>query len=466
MLKLYNTLTRKKEIFKPLKEKVSLYTCGPTVYWFAHIGNLRTYIFEDILKRILKYNDFEVEHVMNITDIGHLTSDEDDGEDKMIKALKREGKELNEESILEIADYYTKAFRNDLKELNIKEPDHWLKATENIQEQINMIKKIFDNGYAYETDQAVYFDTLKIKDYGRLARLDIKNLKEGARVDKKEDKKNPTDFALWIKAKREHKNHIMNWNSPWGKGFPGWHIECSAMSIKRLGKEIDIHCGGIDHIPVHHTNERAQNIAFVGKPIVKFWLHGEFLVFKNEKMSKSKNNIMTLEGLKKKGFEPLAYRYLCLGAHYRSQLSFSVESLKASQSALDKLREKVREFKKDKKETKSNQFNKYLKEFKLLINDDLNMPQALALAWKIVKDAQISNYEKHNLLLDFDRVFGLRLKEIKKIKISSEVKDLITKRNKYREQKKWDQADKIRKKIEKLGYQIEDSEKGTAIKKD
>jgi cysteinyl-tRNA synthetase len=465
MLKLYNTLTRKKESFKPFNTKqVHLYTCGPTVYWFAHIGNLRTYIFEDILKRTLQYNNYKVKHVMNITDVGHLTSDADSGEDKMIKALKREGKELNQESILEIADYYTKAFQKDLKSLNIQEPDIWCKATEYIEEQKELIKKIITNGYAYETDKAVYFDTLKLKEYPELAQLDLGQQEEGVRVKKQEDKKNPTDFALWIKLKGEHKNHIMNWDSPWGKGFPGWHVECSAMSIKNLDSEIDIHCGGIDHIPVHHTNERAQNIAAIEKPIVRFWMHGEFLILKDGKMSKSKGNIKTLKNLEEKGYDPLAYRYLCLGAHYRSQLIFSEESLRAAENGLKNLREKIKRFKEGEKTNKTPQFEKYIQEFQKIINDDLDMPKALALTSKMINDDSISNFEKYNLLLEFDKVFGLGFKNIKAIKVPEKIKELVKKRSQYRKERKFKKADQIRKKIKELGYQIEDRDEKTIIK--
>jgi len=466
MLKLYNTLTRKKEIFKPFKNKeVELYTCGPTVYLFAHIGNLRTYIFEDILKRTLEYNGYRVKHVMNITDVGHLTSDSDSGEDKMIKALKREGKELNEKSMLEIADFYTKAFKKDLKLLNIEEPNIWCKATDNIEEQINLIKEIVKNGYAYETDNAVYFDTLRLKEYRELAKLDMGGLKNRARVKERSEKKNPTDFVLWVKLKGEHKNHIMNWGSPWGEGFPGWHIECSAMSIKYLSDKIDIHCGGVDHIPIHHTNERAQNIAATKKPIVKIWMHGEFLILKTGKMSKSKGENIILQNLIEKGIDPLAYRYLCLSAHYRSKLTFSFETLKGAEQALNNLREKVREFKKSKDVLETSKFKNYLKKFNSFINDDLDIPQALALMWKMIKDNKLSGKEKYELLLSFDSVFGLRLQDVKKIKISQEIKELIKKREQFRKENNWKKADSIRKKIEKLGFQIEDVEGKSLVKK-
>lgn len=466
MLKFYNTLSRKKEVFRPLKDKrVGLYTCGPTVYWYAHVGNLRTYIFEDILRRVLEYNGYKVKHVMNITDVGHLTSDTDTGEDKMLKALKREGKELNEKSMLEIADFYTKAFKKDLQLLNIKEPTVWCKATENIKEQIDLVKKLFKAGLAYETKEAVYFDTSKFKDYGKLARLNIKGLREGARVPKRIGKRNPTDFALWLKLVGEHKNHIMNWDSPWDKGFPGWHVECSAMSIKHLGKKFDIHCGGIDHIPVHHTNERAQNIGAIGHPVVRFWMHGEFLILKEGRMGKSERNIIILNDLIKKEINPLAYRYLCLTTHYRSKLTFSWKSLEGAQNALKKLYQKTAEIKPTRASLESKRVKNYQKRFLDFINDDLNMPKALALLWKIIEDKNVSNSEKYALLIDFDKVFGLGLEKVKKEKIPEEILKLVRERERYRLQKNWQKADEVRRKIQKLGYQVEDTKQGPKVKK-
>jgi len=467
MLKLYNTLSRKKEVFRPLKnKKVGLYTCGPTVYWYAHIGNLRTYIFEDILKRVLEYNGYKVKHVMNITDVGHLTSDTDTGEDKMLKALKREEKELNEKSMLEIADFYTNVFKNNLRQLNIKKPDIWCRATDYIKEQIDLIKKLFENGFAYETKTAVYFDTTRLENYGELARLDLKGLREGVSTKKRTDKKNPTDFALWLKLVGNHKKHIMNWESPWGKGFPGWHLECSAMSIKNLGKEFDIHCGGIDHIPLHYTNERAQNIGALGHPAVRFWLHGEFLVLKEGRMGKSERNIINLDGLIKKGFNPLAYRYLCLTTHYRSKLTFSWKSLEGAQNALKKFYEKTAEIKSIKAGSfESEKAKDYQKKFLVFINDNLNMPKALALTWEIIENKNLSNSEKYALLIDFDRIFGFGLKEMKKEKIPKEILKLVKLREKYRIQQNWQKADEMRKQIRKLDYKIEDTPQGPKVKK-
>ncbi|MBD3208782.1 MAG: cysteine--tRNA ligase [Candidatus Nealsonbacteria bacterium] len=494
-LKLYNTLTRKKEAFKPLEgKKVKLYACGPTVYWYAHIGNLRTYIFEDILKRVLEYNGYQVKHVMNITDVGHLTSDSDSGEDKMVKAIKREGKELNKESMLEIAERYTRAFQKDLKSLNIKDPDIWCKATEYIQEQIGLVKEIVENGFAYETEKAVYFDTSKLEGYGELAKLDMEGLKEAARAPKREDKKNPTDFALWLKLKGEHKNHIMNWDSPWGKGFPGWHVECSAMSIKNLGERFDIHCGGIDHIPVHHTNERAQNIAAKGHPVVNFWMHGEFLVLKEGRMGKSEGNIITVEDIKDKGISPLTYRYLNLTAHYRSKLVFGWKELESAQNALNNLEliqttpvsseEKASEKEKEVKEHLSEKDN----EFSVAINNDLNMPQALAVLWKVIDYEHILDEKRlvNDNTLDlfkeqisrWNKVFGLprvrvsmkvllseKLKISGKKKIPAKVWGLVEKREEYRKNKEWDKADKARKELEDSGWTIEDTPEGPMARK-
>ncbi len=468
MLKLYNTLGKEKQDFKPLnKNVVGLYACGPTVYDFVHIGNLRTYIFEDILRRVLEYNRYNVRHIINITDVGHLVSDADSGEDKMLKALIREGKELNRESMLDIADYYTQAFKNDLQALNIKEPVVWCKATEHIQEQIDMVKKLLENGYAYETDTAVYFDTAKLKEYGELANLDLEGQQAGISVEKRSDKKNPHDFALWLKLVGEHKKHIMNWDSPWGKGFPGWHIECSAMSIKYLDERFDIHCGGTDHIGLHHTNERAQNIGAFGHPVVNFWMHGGFLTMKADKMSKSKHNFITLQELEKQGYSPLSYRYLCLNAHYRSYLTFSFEALKNSQNALNNLFKEIRKLKKLSavKIMESQAAKDFKNEFLEIINNDLNMPQALALMWKLVKTEMVDSKEKYNILLDFDNVLGLGFDDIgaEDIKIPKKVKILAEKRDKYRQEGDFEKADFIRKEIESMGYRVEDTDKGTII---
>jgi cysteinyl-tRNA synthetase len=458
MLWLYNTLKRKKEIFKPLKDKkVGLYTCGPTVYWFAHIGNLRTYIFEDLLKRILIYNGYKVKHVMNITDVGHLVSDQDVGEDKILVTAKRERK-----SAKEVARFYEKVFKRDLKRLNILEPDVWIRATKTIKDQIELIKILEKRGFTYVIEDGVYFDTSKLKKYGRLWPQKMKIL-PGARVEMVPGKKNPTDFALWKFAKGRKE---MVWDSPWGKGFPGWHTECVVMAIKELGIPFDIHCGGVDHILIHHTNEIAQAEAAFSKILARYWLHGEFLLVEGKKMAKSLGNIYTLDDLLKKGFNPLAFRYLCLGTHYRSKLNFTFESLKSAQNALENLYEKVRELKSTKNKQRATKNGKrYKREFLEFINDDLDTPKALALMWKLIGDQKISNKEKYKILLDFDRIFGLGLERVKRIKIPQEIKELVKIREEYRKEGEFEKADEIREKIKEMGYWIEDTKEGPRIKK-
>lgn len=469
MLKLFNTLSRKKEIFKPLKnKKVGLYTCGPTVYWFAHIGNLRTYLFEDILKRTLEYNKFKVKHIMNITDVGHLTSDADTGEDKIEKGAKREKK-----SAEEIVDYYTKAFEKDIERLEIKTPDLLPKATDHIKEQINLIKVLEKKGFVYQILDGIYFNTSKIKDYGKLAGLKKVKRKSCARIKPSVDKKNPRDFALWKFTPAGIKRQ-MEWDSPWGKGFPGWHTECVVMSIKYLGIPFDIHCGGIDHISIHHTNEIAQAEAAYEKNLSNYWLHGEFLVLEKGRMGKSEGNIIILDDLIKKNFNPLAYRYLCLGTHYRKKLAFSWRSLQYAQNTLDKLYEKFAEIKSgmttEKKDISKKDISlsmslssNYLKKFLNFIDNDLNTPRALALMWDMLKDKKISNKEKYNLLIKFDKIFGL-FSKIKEIKTPAKIKKLAQSREKFRAEKNWTKSDEIRKEIEEMGYEIEDTENGFKLK--
>ncbi|MCK5043602.1 cysteine--tRNA ligase [Candidatus Pacearchaeota archaeon] len=451
-LKLYNTLSRKKESFKPIKKGVvGIYGCGPTVYSHQHIGNLFRYVFEDYLIRILKYNNYKVKHVMNVTDVGHLTSDADVGEDKMEKAARKEGKKAKE-----IADYYLKLFRDDLKKLNIQEPNIWCKATEHIKEQIELIKRLEKKGYTYKTSDGIYFDTSKFKDYEKLAKLNIKGLQAGKRVKVKE-KKNKTDFALW-KFSEKPGVRQQEWNSPWGIGFPGWHIECSAMSMKYLGETFDIHTGGEDHISVHHPNEIAQSEAATGKKFVNYWLHSRWLLFKGEKMSKSRGGIYILSELEKKEFNPLEYRYLCLTTHYRKQLNFSLDTLKKAQIAYKRLKNIISEISNDKKINE-----KYLKAFDSAINDDLNMPVALQILWKLVRDEKAKG--KINTIKKMDEVFGLDLLKKEKIEISKELGKLIRERETARKNKDWDEADKIREKINKLGYSLKDTKAGTRVEK-
>ncbi|MBI5798249.1 cysteine--tRNA ligase [Candidatus Woesearchaeota archaeon] len=458
-MKLYNTLDRKKETFSPITQnEVKLYTCGATVYNYAHIGNLRTYVFEDILKRTLLFNGYKVKHVMNITDVGHLTSDADEGEDKMLKGAKREKK-----TVWQIADFYTKAFQNDIKKLNIQDPNIWCKATDHIKEQVEMIEALEKKGFTYTAGGNVYFNTGKFKDYGKLAKLNLKAEKQ-ARIEKDKNKKNSHDFVLWF-TKSKFQDQEMKWDSKYGRGFPGWHIECSAMATKYLGKQFDIHCGGIDHIPVHHTNEIAQSEAALGvKPWVHYWLHGEFLVLNEQKMSKSSGEFLTLQKVIEKGYDPLAYRYFCLGTHYRKPLMFSWEAMDSAQNALKKLQNKVLELKEKPNEGKNNT-EKYIEDFQGAINDDLNMPQALAAVWDMLKDEKVNNKNKYETLLQFDKVLGLGLDRIKKIKIPEEVQILIEKREDARLKKSWKEADQMRDKLKALGYSIEDTSSGPLIKK-
>ncbi|MCF6276609.1 MAG: cysteine--tRNA ligase [Candidatus Magasanikbacteria bacterium] len=452
-LKIFNTLTRKKEEFKSNeKGRVGLYTCGPTVYNYAHIGNLRTYIFEDVLKRALLYNGNTVNHIMNITDVGHLTDDADEGEDKLEKAAKKENK-----SAVEIAEFYTNAFKKDLEQLNILPPTTWCKATDHIKEQIEMVEKLLKDGFAYETKDTIYFDTTKDKNYGDLANLKNQELQAGKRVEIG-DKKNIHDFALWKFSKPED-NRQMEWEAFGKMGFPGWHLECSAMSIKYLGENFDIHCGGVDHIPVHHTNEIAQSTAFTGKKPVNVWMHGEFLLTGKVKMAKSRDNFLTLEVLKEKGFSPLTYRYFLLQAHYRKQLNFSWEALEAAQNGLEKLQKAVTNLG-EPTEVCNDCVNKFLN----IINDDLNTPQALALVWELLK-SDSANGVKKATILKFDKVLGLGLENIKIEEIPTNIKEISQKREQARKEKNWEESDKLRKQIEELGFSVEDTTEEQKISK-
>ena len=459
LMKLFNTLSRKRETFTPLKGEVGMYTCGPTVYHYAHLGNLRSFIFEDVLKRVLLFNKYKVKHVMNITDVGHLSSDADEGEDKMLKGAKREKK-----TVWEVANFYTKAFQDDLKKLNVLPPDIWAKATDHIKEQVALVEKLEEKGFIYIAGGNVYFDTSKIKNYGKLARLKI-DAKTKSRATKDKNKKNPTDFVLWF-TKSKFLDQEMQWDSPWGKGYPGWHIECSAMASKYLGEQFDIHCGGRDLIPVHHTNEIAQaEAAFGKKPWVKYWVHNEFLVDnQGKKMAKSAGEFLTLNVLEEKGFAPLDYRYFCLGTYYGNPLMFSLEALESAKNARKKLVEKVLGLDNSGKENKKLQ-EKYLKQFTADINDDLNTSKTLATVWGVLKDENLSDKDAKVLLLKFDEVLGLGLRDLKAEKISTEVKKLAEERLKARNKKNWVQSDKLRDKISELGYVIEDTKEGYGLKK-
>lgn len=474
-LQLYNTLTRKKEDFKSLvPHSVMLYCCGPTVYNYAHIGNLRTYLFEDILRRVLEYNGYQVKHVMNITDVGHLTSDEDEGEDKLELGAKREGK-----TPWEIAEYYTQAFFEDTAKLNILKPTIVCRATEHIAQIIDMVKVLEAKGYTYISEGNVYFNISKFPYYIDLGRLKLEELKATKRVQEDKGKKNPHDFVLWF-TQSKFKNHTMLWDSPWGPGYPGWHIECSAMSTHYLGSQFDIHCGGVDHIQVHHTNEIAQSECCYGvHPTVNFWLHGEFLVIDSSRMGKSEGNVLRIKTLEDRGIEPFVYRYFCLTAHYRQKLNFTWEALEHAQNGLESVRSKIREIKKnipdnqqipvESDEEKSNTMLEYEKRFLRAINDDLNMPQALALIHEVLKNTELDSAEKYSLILDFDQVIGLNLSSVSEKIISAaektQIQDLLHKRELARKIKDWALADRIRDAIESKGYILKDTPKGTVVEK-
>jgi len=462
MLKIYNTMTRIKEEFKPLNSpEAGIYTCGPTVYNYAHIGNLRAYITSDILKRILLYNGYKVKHIMNITDVGHLVSDDDHGEDKMEKGAAREKK-----TVWEIAEFYTEAFKKDAEMLNILPPTVYCKATDHIKEQIDMVRKIEENGYTYIIEDGIYFDTSKLKDYGKLAKLDIEGLQAGRRVDVVTGKKNSTDFALW-KFSPKDKQRAMEWDSPWGKGFPGWHIECSAMSLHYLGEIFDIHTGGIDHIPVHHTNEIAQSQAALNKESVRYWVHNEFLIMGTEKMAKSGESFIRLQTLIDRGIEPLNYRYFNLNSHYRSPLTFTMEGVEAAGNAMKNLKDRVIFIKENPDEGPEGDINSYKEEFENSINDDLNTPKALSAMWTLIKDSKIKNRQKLELLLDFDKIFGFGVEKMEKEEeeIPDDIKEMAEKRQQARKDKNWALADEMRDKIQARGYKIADTPDGPVVEK-
>lgn len=462
MVKFFNTLGREKQEFTPLHDnKVGMYSCGPTVYGYAHIGNLRAYIFADVLKRTLARNGLEVIHIMNITDVGHLTGDRDMGEDKLEKAAKAERK-----TAWEIASFYTDAFLNDIKELNIILPDRMPKATDHIKEMIKIMEALEKNGFTYRTSDGIYFDTEKLPDYGKLAKLDIEGLKEGARVEPNPEKKNPTDFALWKfspdPSTSSGPKRQMEWDSPWGVGFPGWHIECSAMSAKYLGQPFDIHTGGIDHIPVHHTNEIAQSEAAYGKPLANFWLHNEYLIVGEKRIGKSEGNQIYLEDVKNKGISPLAYRYFVLQGHYRSKLNFTWEALEGAQNTLDNLYTAIADVKRPKIGCAE-----FEEEFFAAMNDDLDSPKALAVMWNMIHSDYPSE-AKLQSLIEFDKILGLSIKstwEELRRPLPDEIKSLVSMREQARRHENWDEADKLRKQIENQGFEIKDTDSGPKIVK-
>ena len=450
----YNTMTHKKEEFIPIDDKeVRIYSCGPTVYKDATIGNMRTNIFQDNLRRTLEYNGYKVKQAMNITDVGHLVSDGDEGEDKMIKSAKQEGK-----TPLEIANHYTKLFFRDLERLNIELPEIICKATDNIQDMIKAVEKLVEKGYAYETSTAIYFDVSKLDKYPVLSNLDVENQKAGARVEVDTEKRNPHDFAVWIKAPE---NHLMKWDSPWGPSYPGWHIECSAMGKKYLGEQFDIHTGGIDLIPTHHENEIAQSKGACGKIPANYWLHGEYLLIDGGKMSKSLGNVYLLKDIINKGYDPLVYKLFTYSGHYRNKLNFTWDGIEATSKSLERLKNGYQVHKagtdildeNDKKE-----LSRLEEEFHKAINDDMNMPLAMSFVWETIRYSKKST-EIAKLLLKFDTILGLKIDEpIQKQEqeIPQEVLELIEERKIARQNKDWAKADGLREKIRNMGYEVRD----------
>ena len=458
MLKVYNTLTRRKEEFVPLNDKVvTMYSCGPTVYSYAHIGNMRAYLFMDSVRRTLKYNGYKLKGVMNITDVGHLLSDGDDGEDKMEKASREQQK-----SVYEIAAIYTDAFMKDLAKLNIGKPEIIAKATDHINDMIKYVEALVEKGYGYETSDGIYFDISKFREYGKLSGLDLEGQRAGARVDVNDEKRNPADFALWKKAPKEH---IMQWESPWGMGYPGWHIECSAMSRKYLGDTFDIHTGGVDHIPVHHENEIAQSEALVGHKTVDYWMHVEFMQVDGGKMSKSLKNTYTVSELEQKGYSAMAFRYFCLNTHYRKKLNFTFEGMDAAKTAYNRLLAAVHSHKGG-KSFDEEAVKKYDELFTEAISDDINIPLGLGVLWNMLKEKP--SQAIYDLAMKFDKVLGLALdteSAPEKVEAPEEVIKLAELRLKARKDKDWAQSDVLREQISKLGYQIIDKKDGYDIKK-
>lgn len=463
-LRLYNTASRSVEAFQ-LEEgqsQVRVYCCGPTVYHFAHIGNLRTYVFEDILMRSLRYFGFPVKHVVNITDVGHLTSDEDSGEDKMEKGALRTGK-----TVWEVADFYTQAFMKDIGRLNIVNPNVWCKATDHIQEQIELVQKLEVKGFTYQTSDGVYFDSSKFDRYGEFAHLDIEGLQDGARIDMGE-KRNPTDFALWKFSPTDQKR-AMEWNSPWGVGFPGWHIECSAMAQKHLGETLDIHCGGTDHIRVHHTNEIAQSECANGKKFARFWMHGEFLrMGESAKMSKSSGEFLTLDVLIREGYHPMEYRLLALTSHYRNYLNFSFDALESARESLKSLRKKTDVLIGKATTIESSQAKQWQEKFSDAIGEDLNTSKALGILNMMLKDELLEG-EKAALVKNFDSVLGLGLdapltvvREAQESTVDvAKVEALLAERVQARKNKDFATSDRIRDALAAMGVVIKDSPQGT-----
>ena len=454
----YNTLTKSKEKFEPIdNNEVRIYSCGPTVYKDATIGNMRTNILNDILRRVLKHNGYKIKHAMNITDVGHLVSDADEGEDKMLKSSREMHK-----SPYEIAEYYTRLFFEDLKKLNIETPEVVCKATDHIKEMIEYVEKIMENGYAYETSTAIYFDVSKLDKYGILSGINLEDQKAGARVEIDNEKKNPYDFALFIKAPE---NHLMKWETPWGLCYPGWHIECSAMSKKYLGDVFDIHTGGIDLIPTHHENEIAQSKGECGKIPANYWIHGEYLLINGGKMSKSLGNAYLIKDIEVKGYDPLVYRLFTYSGSYRNKINFTWKAIEANSVALNKLRKGYKEHLEGKEDFEEKIIEDFEEKFHKAINDDLNMPLAMSVVWDVIKYPKKSN-KFAKLLSKFDTVLALDFeKEDKKIEIPEEILKLAEERKKARDNKNWNDSDKIRDIIKEKGYVIKDNKDGYEITK-
>ena len=459
-LKIYNTLSRSKEVFVPVRPgRVGIYTCGPTVYNYAHIGNLRTDIFMDILRRVFAFNGYKVKSVMNITDVGHLLSDADDGDDKMSMAAAEQKKTPEE-----IAEFYSAAFFRDIARLNVRRPDVTPKATEHIGDMIKIVQALLDKGYAYETDDGIYFDISKFPDYGKLSGANLEEQLAGARVDINTGKRHPADFALWKKAAP---NHIMKWPSPWGMGYPGWHIECTAMSNKYLGDVFDIHTGGIDHVPIHHENEIAQAEAWLGKKAVNYWMHSEFMLVDGGKMSKSLGNTYTVDDLAAKGYTPMEFRYMCLNVQYRQKLNFTWEAMAAAKTAYERLSALLYRHKTAPAPENRPEIEKYLGEFHEAINDDLNVPMAMGVLWKMLRLP--AGKDVYDAALVMDKVFALDFDKVASpdhtAEAPPEIREMAEKRREVRRNKNWAESDRLRDEIAAKGYKVLDTADGYRLEK-
>lgn len=460
----YNTMSRKVEEITPIDGKeFKMYCCGPTVYNYAHIGNLRTYVFEDLLAKTIRMAGYKLKHVMNITDVGHLTSDADTGDDKMLKAAERE-----KMAVLDLARKYERAFFDDETSLGVRRPDIVARATEHIPDMINFVKKLEDLGYAYVANGNVYFDTAKFPEYGKLSGQDRSELRHGARVEQDSSKRNPSDFVLWFTSSK-FENQVLQWDSPWGRGYPGWHIECSTMAMKYLGDRVDIHCGGIDHIPIHHENEIAQSEAYLGHKWVDMWMHAAFLQVKDGKMSKSSGEFLTVDALRSRGYKPEHYKYFCLTSHYRTSANFTFDALDSAKNSYESLISKIRELKRISKtdDTENNEMvDKYIRDFNAHMYNDLHAPMALAVMWDAVKNNDMPAKSKLKFLKHVDSIFSMSLTEIidkkdQDIDISAEIAEMIKQRDIARANKDWAMADKIRAELLAKNIVLHDGPDGT-----